>query len=116
MWRRIDWLYATLGYKEKQERDKCIRIINDFSNEIIAKRRDYLLSQNLEKCDKTCVDDNGENKKKVFLDVLLQSTIQGKPLSNKEILEETDTFLFAETISRLLLCFEQFWPRNFKSF
>lgn len=29
-----------------------------------------------------------------FLDVLLQSTVDGKPLSNQDIREEVDTFMF----------------------
>lgn len=104
MWRRFDFLYATLGYKEKQQRDECIRIMHDFSNEIIAKRREYLLNQSTEKGDKTENDDSaiGGSKKMVFLDVLLQSTIDGKPLGNEEILEETDTFLFAVSLACML--------------
>lgn len=36
----------------------------------------------------------GMKKKMVLLDVLLQSTIDGKPLTNEDIREEVDTFMF----------------------
>lgn len=71
--------------------------MHKFSNEIIAKRREYLLEKQSNESNESVAkdDDIGTNKKEVFLDILLQSTIDGRPLSNAEILEETDTFLFA---------------------
>lgn len=97
VWRHIDFLYATIGYKEKCEQEKHIRVMHEFTNQIIVKRREYLI--NKQKLEKSSVnqpadDEIVQNKKNVFLDVLLQSTNDGKPLTNEEILEETDTFMF----------------------
>lgn len=39
-------------------------------------------------------DDVGIRKKNAFLDLLLQSKIDGQPLSNQDIREEVDTFMF----------------------
>lgn len=40
------------------------------------------------------IEEMGIRKKRAFLDVLLQSTIDGKPLNDLEIREEVDTFMF----------------------
>lgn len=74
--------------------------MHEFTNQIIVKRREYLINkQEIDKSNESvnqpADDEIVQNKKMVFLDVLLQSTNDGKPLTNEEILEETDTFMFA---------------------
>lgn len=100
IWRRFDILYAIFGYKEKRAQQRYIRIMHDFADDIVAKRRDYLIQQQKTKTGNvpTRADDDDDikrSKKMVFLDILLQATIDGKPLSNEEIIEETNTFMFA---------------------
>lgn len=110
LWRRFDIFYATFGYKEKREQQRYIRIMHDFADEIIEKRRAYLINQQQKStngingngisahADDKNVDDNSDlngSKKMVFLDVLLQATVDGRPLSNEEIIEEANTFMFA---------------------
>lgn len=75
--------------------------MHKFSNEIIAKRHKYLLNKRSNENKEIVAkdDDIGTSKKEVFLDILLQSTVDGRPLSNEEILEETDTFLFAVNLN-----------------
>lgn len=78
--------------------------MHEFTNEIIEKRRQYLVSKQKtedNKSNENVSEDDviGRSKKMVFLDILLQSTIDGKPLTNEEILEETDTFLFAVSLN-----------------
>jgi cytochrome P450 family 4 len=74
------------------------------------KRREDLMKTN--ESETTTTDSNkndvGVKKKKLaFLDILLKSTIDGKPLSNADIREEIDTFLFAghdTTANTLIFC------------
>jgi len=63
--------------------------------DIIEKRRDLIMS---EQKNGSANDENVEmcigKRKKAFLDTLLTSTIDGKPLTNQEIYEEVQTFMF----------------------
>lgn len=80
--------------------DKCIKISRDFTNDIIIKRRNYLLNNNDDItgfASHTAESDDrvSQSKKMVFLDILLQANVDGKPLTNDEIAEEVETFMFA---------------------
>uniref|UniRef100_A0A1I8PNP3 Cytochrome P450 n=1 Tax=Stomoxys calcitrans TaxID=35570 RepID=A0A1I8PNP3_STOCA len=73
---------------------KNLRIMHEFTHKVIEERR-KTLQQRLKK--ETSVRDHydvGTKKRMALLDVLLQSTINGKPLSNEDIREEVDTFMF----------------------
>lgn len=94
LWKRFDFLYSTFGYKEKQQHDKNIEIMHEFSRRVIVQRRELLTNkENLKLKDEE--DTIGLKRKMAFLDVLLQSKINDKPLSDDEILEEVTTFMFA---------------------
>lgn len=95
--------------KLHREFNQNLRIIEEFNNEIIAKKRKELServsgAQNEE----IPVEDSlyfGQKRKMALMDILLQSNIEGKPLSDAEIREEVNTFLFAghDTISSALV-------------
>jgi cytochrome P450 family 4 len=92
-WQRIEFLYWLSGQKKKQ--DQCAKIMRDFTSRIINERR-QMLARNSENVEEDPEDDDvGLKKKMCLLDVLLQSTIDNKPLTNADIQEEVDTFTFA---------------------
>lgn len=91
---RSNWIFplSRLAVKER----KAVKILHDFTDSVILARRKELLES--QKSSKTQNDDKDEamgmKKKLALLDVLLQSTIEGEPLSNRDIREEVDTFMF----------------------
>lgn len=81
----------TSTYRRQQ---KLIKALHDFTDKVIIERREKLLS----KVDSESINESDENfsthKKLALLDLLLQSEIDGKFLSNDDIREEIDTFMF----------------------
>jgi cytochrome P450 family 4 len=77
---------------------ELIRILQGFTNDVIVSRRAELnRKKKLGIEQKNNDDDIGAKKKMAFLDVLLESTINGEPLTNMDIQEEVDTFMFEGT-------------------
>ncbi|XP_037933996.1 probable cytochrome P450 4d14 [Teleopsis dalmanni] len=75
---------------------KQIALMHDFTDTVIKDRR-VALEKSIAEGSNTpldVIDDVGVKKRMAFLDVLLQSTVDGKPLSNADIREEVDTFMF----------------------
>lgn len=69
----------------------ALRVLHNFTDDVIRKRRQELSN---EKPDRNTVDDVGVRKKEALLDVLLHSSIDGAPLTDLDIREEVDTFMF----------------------
>ena len=69
--------------------------MNKFTTKIIKHRRALVQKGKKEELKNLDDDDVGLKKKMCLLDVLLQSSVDGKPLSNQDIQEEVDTFTFA---------------------
>lgn len=72
---------------------KVLKILHEFSDSVIVSRREKLMQEEKAK-DGVQENEFGEKKKLALLDVLLQSQVDGKPLSNNDIREEIDTFMF----------------------
>ncbi|VEN55081.1 unnamed protein product [Callosobruchus maculatus] len=80
----IYWLFPNY-YREK----RAVRQIHNFTYSVIDSRRKLLDESSPQQ------ENDPEIKKRVaFLDMLLQSTVDGRPLTREEIREEVDTFMF----------------------
>lgn len=83
-------------FTEKYQTElKMLKILHDFTDGVIQARRNELLSNeqiNLDRDESN--HEIGIKTKQALLDLLLHSTIDGKPLSNEDIREEVDTFMF----------------------
>lgn len=87
--RRIEFIYKfTEMYRHEKE---TLKILHGFTDGVIKARRDELISQ--AGAGET-TESNGVKTKMALLDLLLQATVDGAPLSNSDIREEVDTFMF----------------------
>ncbi|XP_055373168.1 cytochrome P450 4e3-like [Condylostylus longicornis] len=80
-------------YKESSMQKNALNILRAFSMDVIEKRR-ILLEENSSTEENLDSSDTIGKRKQVFLDTLLTSTIDDKPLTNEEIYEEVQTFMF----------------------
>ncbi|XP_037940077.1 cytochrome P450 4d8-like [Teleopsis dalmanni] len=93
-----EFLFTLLCPLLKLRQMKLIKIMHAFTIGVIEERRRNL-EGSLTKQTKTNIESTeeeplGKKKRNALLDVLLQSTIDGKPLTNENIREEVDTFMF----------------------
>lgn len=88
---RNDFIYQFT--KLAREERAVLKILHGFTDKVIVDRRKQLL-ENLNNDEEEDGDGVGIKKKMALLDVLLRSTIDGKPLTNEDIQEEVDTFMF----------------------
>ncbi|KAL7646987.1 UNVERIFIED_CONTAM: hypothetical protein RMT77_002244 [Armadillidium vulgare] len=91
-WLQIGLIYKLLGYEKKEK--ECLKILHGFSYETIKERRKELqLLKNTKKIDQ--VDEVlGKKKRLAFLDMLLEYAEEHEALSDEDIREEVDTFMF----------------------
>ncbi|KAH8299797.1 hypothetical protein KR044_005975 [Drosophila immigrans] len=73
---------------------KHINAMHDFTDKVIEERREALQKSLNEGSTNVEEDDVGSKRRMALLDVLLQSSVDGQPLSNADIREEVDTFMF----------------------
>lgn len=73
---------------------ELLKVIHGFADKVIAMRKDELSKQNSLKSDGDEIDDFPSKKKLALLDLLLQVKAGDAPLSDSDIREEVDTFMF----------------------
>ncbi|XP_062551978.1 cytochrome P450 4d8-like [Armigeres subalbatus] len=76
------------------EQRKIIKELHEFTISVIESRRQQLESGKLKQMDSNTQEELYSKPKMTFLDLLLNVTVEGKPLSNSDIREEVDTFMF----------------------
>ncbi|XP_061398086.1 cytochrome P450 4d8-like [Musca vetustissima] len=101
MWRFIrahlnkELVFSILCPLKKLRQNKLIKIMHKFTKTVIEERRRELEIQLNSEAEKNHdPHDIGARKHMALLDVLLQASIDGRPLSNDDIQEEVDTFMF----------------------
>lgn len=92
-WKRFDILYSIFGFAEKQQLMQSIAESKRQAAQVIENRRTFLIANG------TRNSDAG----KCFVDILLESTINGQTMNNQEILDEIQTVLIAVSIQIDLL-------------
>ncbi|XP_004518433.1 cytochrome P450 4d2 isoform X2 [Ceratitis capitata] len=91
---RLDWLFRLTAPNEYKKMMQETAVMHKFTNAVIMERRAALEQKQTSSADEPEVDDVGSKKRMALLDVLLQATHDGTPLSNDDIREEVDTFMF----------------------
>lgn len=117
---RFEFFYQ---YSELAKRQRAVlKILHGFTDNVIQKRRQELLAISINN-NKTAEeltnenDDIGIKSKSAFLDVLLQSKVNGKLLQDFEVREEVDTFMFEVNFCCILIFFLLATPiKNIKTF
>lgn len=96
-WRRFDILFSTLGYADQRVLDDRIQFVKKYAIDVIEARRKLLLQKI---AIETLSDQNDVDKNSgmCFIDVLLQSFIDGLPLTNEEISDEVQSFMAAVSL------------------
>ncbi|XP_052890672.1 cytochrome P450 4d1-like [Anopheles moucheti] len=90
---RYDIFFRLSANCRKQR--KVLKILHDYTDSVVKGRRQQLEAKsNIEETEEGSDQDLGIKKRMAFLDMLLQATIDGRPLTDLEIREEVDTFMF----------------------
>lgn len=89
---RYDFLFNLSSYRKRQ--DKVLEVLHGYTNSVIRSRRRELSDAKEANPDINATSELGIRRKVAFLDMLLQATVDGRPLTDVEIREEVDTFMF----------------------
>lgn len=94
---RFDWSFKLTAPHQYKIVKEGISTMHDFTNKVIIERRDKLQRSINDGTYQPMISadtDVGRKEQMALLDILLRSKIDNKPLTNDEIHEEVDTFLF----------------------
>ncbi|KAK7078618.1 Cytochrome P450 4V2 [Halocaridina rubra] len=91
-WYQPNILYRLIG--PAKEHDQCLKILHDFTNDVIKSRRKAFQEKKKQGRADNETNSSGQKKKLAFLDILLEYSENGANLSDRDLQEEVDTFMF----------------------
>ncbi|XP_046642004.1 cytochrome P450 4C1-like [Daphnia pulicaria] len=98
-WLEIPWIFSVSALG--REHNRLLKILHGFTEDVIHKRREAL---NKKGNKKTGEIETGMRNRLPLLDLLIKTSDDGKVLSNQDIRNEIDTFMFEghDTVSSLM--------------
>lgn len=93
------WLQNPILYRMSKlyrEEKKLLKVLHGETNSLIRERREMILGWDLKKLKAETTGNNYEGSKKrlAFLDMLLIAQLEGYDITDQQIREEVDTFVF----------------------
>jgi len=91
-WLWPDWVFALspLGAKMRG----VLKVLHGFTEKVIAEKKEEWQVEREEALEGNNNQDSGQKRRLAFLDLLLESSQGGTVLSDRDIREEVDTFMF----------------------
>ncbi|XP_069680212.1 cytochrome P450 4c21-like [Periplaneta americana] len=88
--------------------EKSLKVIHGFTKKVITQRKEEMMNETLHKATDNDVS-LGQKKRVAFLDMLLEAAENGAEMTDEEIQEEVDTFMFEghDTVTAAI-CFSIF--------
>ena len=86
-WLRNNFIFQLLGWKKEQ--DEAVGVLHSFTRNVIRDRR----AARADADPGTAAEEEGLSRRKAFLDLLLSSE-EGAQLTDEDVAEEVDTFMF----------------------
>uniref|UniRef100_A0A2M4AQH9 Putative cytochrome n=1 Tax=Anopheles triannulatus TaxID=58253 RepID=A0A2M4AQH9_9DIPT len=93
--REYKWVFRF--QKASRRQDELVKVVHDFAQRVISKRKQQLEDERQRQLTNQKLEETDVYGKRrmTLLDLLLNVTIDGQPLSDTDIREEVDTFMFA---------------------
>ncbi|XP_001658816.2 cytochrome P450 4c3 [Aedes aegypti] len=91
IWLHPDFIYKRTNFYKRQS--ECLKILHGFSENVIKQRRLQRDASLANKHDEDPSIEIGRKRQLAFLDLLLEATQDGQPLSDRDIRDEVDTFI-----------------------
>ncbi|KAK7864372.1 hypothetical protein R5R35_010971 [Gryllus longicercus] len=109
-WLRNDFVYSFT--KDGKRYKECLEILHSFTTKVIREKKANLKNQTTQQ--ETQHDDLGRKRRVAFLDLLLEASQGDTVLSDEDIREEVDTFMFeGHDTTSASLCWTLFLLGNY---